>query len=185
MRLDYTDKAKIALVYAEKASKNMKSSYVGTEHILLGLLKENTGVAAQVLRNNKVEEERIAELINESINPDSMTLLKERRDFSLRARRALESAERIADGFGSKEIGTEHILIAILREQESVAVRLIMAMGVSPAKVYGDIMVAIGQTEKLREEQQEHRNKKGGVRHGKCLRRSFSPWYSSQYGELA
>ena len=121
MRLDYTDKAKIALVYAEKASKNMKSSYVGTEHILLGLLKENTGVAAQVLRNNKVEEERIAELINESINPDSMTLLKERRDFSLRARRALESAERIADGFGSKEIGTEHILIAILREQESVA----------------------------------------------------------------
>lgn len=162
MRLDYTDKAKIALVYAEKASKNMKSSYVGTEHILLGLLKENTGVAAQVLRNNKVEEERIAELINESINPDSMTLLKERRDFSLRARRALESAERIADGFGSKEIGTEHILIAILREQESVAVRLIMAMGVSPAKVYGDIMVAIGQTEKLREEQQEHRNKKGG-----------------------
>lgn len=162
MRLDYTDKAKIALALAEKASKSMKASYVGTEHILLGLLREKTGVAALVLRDNKVEESRILDLISESINPDSMTLLRERRDFSVRARRALEEAEKIADSFGSKEVGTEHLLIAILREQESVAVRLIIAMGVSPGKLYVDVMMAIGQEDRLREEQQEARNNKKG-----------------------
>lgn len=162
MRLDYTDKAKIALALAEKASKSMKASYVGTEHILLGLLREKTGVAALVLRDNKVEESRIIDLISESINPDSITLLKERRDFSVRARRALEESEKIADSFGSKEIGTEHILIAILREQESVAVRLIIAMGISPNKLYYDAMIAIGQEDRLREEQAEQRNNKKG-----------------------
>lgn len=162
MRLDYTDKAKIALALAEKASKSMKASYVGTEHILLGLLREKTGVAALVLRDNKVEESRIIDLISESINPDSITLLRERRDFSVRARRALEESEKIADSFGSKEVGTEHILIAILREQESVAVRLIIAMGISPNKLYYDAMIAIGQEDKLREEQAEQRNNKKG-----------------------
>lgn len=162
MRLDYTDKAKIALALAEKASKSMKASYVGTEHILLGLLREKTGVAALVLRDNKVEESRIIDLISESINPDSITLLRERRDFSVRARRALEESEKIADSFGSKEVGTEHILIAILREQESVAVRLIIAMGISPNKLYYDAMIVIGQEDKLREEQAEQRNNKKG-----------------------
>ena len=160
MSFEYTDKAKTAIAMAEKVSKQMKASYVGTEHLLLGLIKEETGVAAQVLKNNKVEESRIYDLISESIRPDGSTLLRERRDYSVRAIRTLEESGHIAESYGCSKIGTEHILIALLREQESVAVRLIIAMGVSPQKLYYDIMVAIGQEERLKEEQDKLRQNK-------------------------
>ncbi len=160
MRSDYTDKAKIAIVLAEKASKQLKSSYVGTEHILLGLIREKTGVAAQVLRDNKVEESRIMELISESINPANSMILKERRDFSVRAQRIFEEAQVIADDLGIDKIGTEHLLISLLREQECVAIRLIMAMGISPQKLYYDVFMAIGQEQYLKNEQQNKKDLK-------------------------
>ena len=161
MRLDYTDKAKIVLVLAEKAAKQLKASYVGSEHLLLGLIREKTGVAAMVLRENKVDESRIIELISESINPGSSMLLKERRDFSVRAKRILEESSEIASGFDIDKIGTEHILIALLREQECVALRLLVAMGISPQKLYFDAYAAIGQEKVLKEEQQLKKNQKG------------------------
>jgi len=163
MQLEFTEKAKNALLYAQKASKIMKASYIGTEHILLGLLREGTGTAARVLVENKVEEERLVNMIEESIKVESTTLLKERREYSVRAHRIILESQEYAKKFDCSEIGTEHILIALLAENESVAVRLLMAMGISVNKLSADIYKAIGQSEYYKEEVlKEKKMKKNG-----------------------
>ena len=179
--MEYTDKAKIAIVLAEKGAKALKSSYVGTEHLLLGLIREKTGVAASVLRDNHVEEDRLVGLISESINPVSTTILKERRDFSVRAQATLKESEQIAQSFASDKIGTEHILIAILRDSESIAVRLLVAMGIGISKLYYDIFCAIGQEARFKEEQDRiKKNKKN-----RKEKEGFLAKYSRNLTELA
>lgn len=151
-KLNYTQKAEIALTLAQQAAKQLKSGYVGSEHILLGLIRESTGVAAMVLKDNNIDEMRLIQLINEAVLPQGGTLLKEKKGFSLKAQRVLEDSNTYAAKFGMKEIGTEHILIALLKETESVAVRLIAAMGVNPGKVYFDVMSSIGQENAARKD---------------------------------
>jgi len=157
---DFTDKAKIALVHAEKVVKQLKAGYIGSEHILVGLIREKTGVAALVLKDNHVEESRLLELIREAIAPQAGLLLKERKEYSVKARHILDESHRYAEKYGMKTTGTEHLLIAILREPESVAVRLLMAMGVNPQKVYMDVMTAIGLEQVAKQEEMEARGKK-------------------------
>ena len=155
---DFTDKANIALTLASQAAKQLKSSYIGSEHILLGLIRESTGVAAMVLKDNNVDEIRILELISEAILPQGGLLLKEKRGFSIKAEKALEDAAEIAKKNNS-QIGTEHLLIALLKEADSVAVRLIAAMGVNPAKVFYDVCSAAGLESLLK---QSNMDAKGG-----------------------
>ena len=110
----YTNKAKKALRLAEKASKSLQNNYVGTEHILLGLLKEGTGVAARVLADNRVDPEQLLDLIENLIAPAGGAALEERDGYTPRAQQILENAGREAERFSSREIGTEHLLFAII-----------------------------------------------------------------------
>ncbi len=145
MQPQFTDKAKAALMLAERAARSLRQSYVGSEHILLGLLRENTGVAATVLQNNGVDVVQLKEMIKDLIAPDSSVLIAERDGYSPRAQSILEEAHRQAERFHSDKTGTEHILLALLKEGENVAVRLLNTMGISVQKLYVDVLVAMGE----------------------------------------
>ena len=140
----YTDKAKTALSYAEKSARSLKQGYIGTEHILLGLLKEGTGVAARVLMDNGINHDAVKQMIKELIAFDSGVVIQEKEGYSPRALKILEEAETLAKRFGQDLIGTEHILLALIKEGENVAVRLINTLNVSPQKIYVDVLVALG-----------------------------------------
>ena len=145
MQPQFTDKAKAALILAERAARSLRQSYVGSEHILLGLLRENTGVAATVLQNNGVDVVQLKEMIRDLIAPESSVLIAEHDGYSPRAQSILEEAHRQAERFRSEKTGTEHILLALLKEGENVAVRLLNTMGVSVQKLYVDVLVAMGE----------------------------------------
>ena len=152
MQPQFTDKAKAALMLAERAARSLRQSYVGSEHILLGLLRENTGVAATVLQNNGVDITQLKEMIKELIVPESSVLLAENDGYSPRAQRILDEAHRQAERFRSDRTGTEHILLALLKEGENVAVRLLTTMGISIQKLYVDVLQAMGEDGSLYKE---------------------------------
>ena len=152
MQSQFTDKAQDALNYASRYAGRLKQGYVGTEHILAGLLKEQEGVAHRVLTENHVELSRVVDMIQELIEFDGGVGIKERNGYSPRAKKILEEAHRQAERFGQKETGTEHILLAMIKEGENVAVRLLNTIGVNLQKVYVDTLVAIGQDGNLYKE---------------------------------
>lgn len=141
----FTDKARTALSLAERVAGRMRIGYVGTEHILIGLIRENTGVAARVLSENGVDQNRLLDMIKELIVPEGAVIVKEKEGYSPRARAILEEAHRQADRFGAQQTGTEHILLALLRESESVAARLLKTMGIPIHKLYMDTLTAMGE----------------------------------------
>lgn len=153
MNKSFTKKAKRAIDLAGRMSKMKKHNYVGTEHLLMGLLKEGSGVAANVMELAGVEQEVLSELIEDLIAPDSDILVAERDGNSPSLEQVYENAEKEADRFKSEEIGTEHLLLAIIRQPECAASRLLNTMGVNLQKMYVDILVAMGQdTSRYKEE---------------------------------
>ena len=164
MRLDYTDKARTALHMAERAAKRLHQSYVGTEHILLGLIQENTGVAAKVLMQNGADEESVIELIKDFVAPETGTAIAERGGYSPRAVAILNEAEAMAERYNSAFIGTEHILLGIINEGENVGARLLTTIGISLQKLYVDVLVAMGEDGRLAAEEikKGQSRKKGG-----------------------
>lgn len=145
MQKQYTQKAKGALELAARISRNMHHNYVGTEHILAGLIQEKTGVAAEVLMENRVEGSKLLELIKELIAPGEGVQLAEPDGYSPRTMQVLEHARKEAERFRSEEIGTEHLLLAVLKENECAAVRLLNTMGINLQKLYIDLLVAMGE----------------------------------------
>ncbi|MDD6306205.1 MAG: ATP-dependent Clp protease ATP-binding subunit [Clostridiales bacterium] len=152
MQTPYTAKAKKAVDLAKRLSKSLHHNYIGTEHLLLGLLKEGTGVAAQVLEDNGVEAEKVLELIEELIAPDQQILTMEAQEYSPRAENVLLGAAREAVRFHSEKIGTEHILIAMIKETDCVASRLLNTLAVNTQKMYVDTLIAMGEDASLYKE---------------------------------
>lgn len=144
MRKTYTQKAQKALRLADQASKRMNHRYIGTEHILLGLLQEGTGVAAQVLMELNVDVDQLMNLIEELIAPGGDILILDREGYSPSTVRVLERAELEADRFKDEKIGTEHLLLAIVKEPECAASRLLGTMGINVQKIYVEILAAMG-----------------------------------------
>ncbi|MGN0142076.1 MAG: Clp protease N-terminal domain-containing protein, partial [Roseburia sp.] len=165
MQTPYTAKAKKAVDIATRMSKSLHHNYIGTEHLLLGLLREETGVAAQVLAENGVEETKVLELIEELIAPTSTTEVIDTDGYSPRAARVLENAAREATRFHMEKIGTEHILIAMIKEPDCVASRLLNTLSVNVQKVYVDILVAMGEDVNLYKEDFQN-GKPGRKRNG-------------------
>lgn len=162
MQKKYTAKAQKALALADKVSRQLGHNYIGTEHLLTGLLMEQTGVAANVLAENHVEEDQLVSLIEELIATGDV-LVKDPEGYSPRMRRILDNAQREADHFNAAEVGTEHLLIAILREPECAAMRLLNTMGISTKKLYIDILSAMGEdAASVRDDYKMPRARKGG-----------------------
>ena len=139
----FTANARDAINLATEVAFKLGHNYIGTEHILLGLL-ESQGVANKVLTENGVEEDKIIELVNQLIStPNSINLI-ESSTFTPRAQRIIDASLREAVRLKSKQIGTLHILIALLKENDCLAVRLLNTIGINIQKLYIDTLTAAG-----------------------------------------
>ena len=145
MQSRFTKQAQEALSHAADTAAMLGHGYIGSEHLLLGLIQTEGSLASTILINNEVTDERVTNLVYQLIAPDSQISVKEPTGYTPRVRRILENASKEAVRFKSELIGTEHILISILKESESVAARLLNTIGVSIKKLYIDIMVAMGE----------------------------------------
>ena len=172
MQPQFTEKARTALLLAEKTASALRQGYVGTEHILAGLLRERTGVAARVLLENGVEETQLLEMIKDLFTPEKGVLAKDRDGYSPRAMKVLAEAHRQAERFESGRTGTEHILLAVIKEGENVAVRLLNTLGISLQKVYVDTLIAMGQDGALYKE--DLAKKQGGRKRGGSVLDQYS-----------
>ncbi len=149
MQSPYTEKAKSVLQRAAKAARKSGQGYIGTEHILLGLYREESSVASRVLAENGLDESRLLQLIQDYIVPEVSVIIKERESYSPKAKILLEEAGRQAERFHSDLVGTEHLLLAMIKESDNVAVRLLTTMGMSAQKIYADTLYAIGEDPNL------------------------------------
>jgi len=162
MQAQFTDKAKNALVLAGRAAKNLHQSYTGTEHILLGLLQENTGVAARVLNDNGANETAVREMIQDLIAPQKGTQVTERDGYSPRAQAVLEESHRQAQKLGGILTGTEHILLALILDGDNVAVRIMNTLSLPIQKIFADTLIAIGKDPAVYKEEISRKTKKKG-----------------------
>lgn len=145
MQSRFTKKAQEALDHAAETAAMLGHSYIGSEHLLIGLIQAEDSLASAVLINNDVTDEKIINLVYQLIAPDSQVNVKEPSGYTPRVRRILENAAKEAIRFKSDLIGTEHILIAIIKETESVGARLLNTIGVSIKKLYVDTLIAMGE----------------------------------------
>ena len=155
MRERFTDNAKKALKLAKKAAKINGNGAIGTEHLLLGLLDEAEGTAAVLLEGHGVEREKLVALIERLITSEG-TVVTIEEGYTPRARVILENSEREADLFRMEQIGTEHLLLALLKDTECVAARLLHTLDVDLRKLYMDTLHAMGIAESMYKELAEH-----------------------------
>ncbi len=159
MEGNYSEKAKQSLSIAMKWAKKLRQSYVGSEHILLGLVLNTESMAGTVLAANGVDPAKLTDMIRDMISFNTALAIVPREEFSPRARGILEESAKLAKRFGAELVGTEHILLSLIKEGENVAVRLLATMGVNPMKVYADTLSAMGQDPRLaREDLMMHGN---------------------------
>lgn len=142
----FTQKANDVINLAIKAAENFGHNYIGSEHILLGILQEGTGLGAEVLNNKGISAEDIQRLIEENIGRGNPTRLTPD-DFTPRCKRILEVAFQLARGMMNSFVGTEHLLMAVLKESDSYAVKFLMSLGVSPESVIEDVFSSVGRNE--------------------------------------
>lgn len=178
----FTRKAKLVLERAEEVANELEHSYIGTEHLLIGLVEVEDGVASNVLRNNGVTRDKLVELVDQLIAPVKPVGFEEPQGFTPRTKLVLENSYKEAIRFKSQLIGTEHILIALIKETDSVAARLLNTLGVNVQKMYVDILIAMGEDGNLYKE--EFQNGKPTKSKGKSQTPTLNQ-YSRDLTELA
>lgn len=140
----FTQNANKVLEYASRTANELSHNYIGTEHLLIGLVKA-PGVASRVLDNNGVEETRLIKLIEEFITPSSTVEMAGQENFTPRVKKIINQSQREAIRLKSNLIGTEHLLMALLKESDCIAVRLLNTLGINIQKLFVDILTAVGQ----------------------------------------
>ena len=144
MQVEYTKQAENVLKTARSAAKELRHPYIGTEHLLLGLRRVFTGVAGQILATNGVNENEILKVIGELISPTEEVVFEGKAERSPRLEYLLENSRREAERFQASEVGTEHMLMAIVRDSECVAARILTTLNISLTKIYQNIFEAAG-----------------------------------------
>ena len=156
MRNKFTKQAQTALTLAKAAAIDFELGYIGTEHLLLGLLSETEGTAGRVLEEFQVDGKKLVELINKLVTPaevGNITEIEMKPSYSPRTEKVLESAVAEAQNSGCEKAGTEHLLLAMLRETDCVGTRLLYTMGVNIQKLYAAVLGAMGyDNESIQEE---------------------------------
>ncbi len=144
MQKHFTKNAEKALNYARKSAGLLGHNYVGTEHILLGLLKSK-GVAADILAANNASADEIKELMEDFMAGSKTVLKNGDAEFTPRAKGVIDRSFGEAERLGSSSVGTEHLLISLLKESESIALRLLNTKGINIQRIYIDVLTAAGQ----------------------------------------
>lgn len=166
MRTQYTEQARTAIMYAEKMARNCGHSYIGTEHLLAGLIHEEQGTAGMVLRDLGITEVKLKEMIDKLIAPGSDVMTADTRGYTPRAERVLEESRQQAQDFRSVRIGTEHILLAMLGELDCVATRLLHTMGIQIQKLQTELLIAMGEDSAQAREDAGRKNGKNRMNPG-------------------
>ena len=162
MQEKFTRQAKAALKLAESAARSWKHSYIGTEHILVGLLDEQEGTAGKILEEFGVDREKLESLITKLIAPSGVLVAEKSAGYSPRAQKVREQAVKEAEKQNEDLAGTEHLLLAMLKETDCVGTRLLYTMGVNIQKLYSAVLAAAGiDTNAVPEELQMSKNQKG------------------------
>ena len=156
MRNKFTKQAQTALTLAKAAAIDFELGYIGTEHLLLGLLSETEGTAGRVLEEFQVDGKKLVELIDKLVTPaevGNVTEIEMKPPYSPRTEKVLKSAVAEAQNSGCEKAGTEHLLLAMLRETDCVGTRLLYTMGVNIQKLYAAVLGAMGyDNESIQEE---------------------------------
>ena len=156
MRNKFTKQAQTALTLAKAAAIDFELGYIGTEHLLLGLLSETEGAAGRVLEEFQVDGKKLVELIDKLVTPaevGNVTEIEMKPAYSPRTEKVLERAVAEAQNSGCEKAGTEHLLLAMLRETDCVGTRLLYTMGVNIQKLYAAVLGAMGyDNESIQEE---------------------------------
>ncbi|MFR1761938.1 ATP-dependent Clp protease ATP-binding subunit [Frisingicoccus sp.] len=171
MQYRLTRQAERAVEYARDIAEELHHTYVGTEHLMLGLIRAVDGLASKVLLQNDVTEEQMLRLIQQLINDGNM-MSGEVADYTPRARRVLECSSREAARLNHTQIGTEHLLIALLKEKDCIALRLLNTLGVSIQKIYSELLAAMGMNTAMAKEYMAGKN--GGSKEKNSALESYS-----------
>lgn len=161
MQNHYTENALQVQKLAKKAARACGHSYVGSEHLLMGLVQERNGTAGVVLRRHSVEEKKLKELVNQLIAPQTGVIQEEQQGLTPRAESILNDSVEIAHFFENAQAGTEHLLLAILCDTECVAARLLHTLGVNLQKVYLDLVGIMEVPEEKYKELMKHTASEG------------------------
>lgn len=169
MHISYTEQAERAIKYASKKAKEMRHPYIGTEHLLLGLRSEYSGVSGQILAQNGVEEKDVLRLMDELIVPPENSFEGKKPEESPRFRSILENSEKEARRLHTADVGTEHLLLSIIRDVDCVAARILITLNINLQKIFQDIMAAAGiDAKEYQEEIQEGQKGAGAILEQYC-----------------
>ena len=160
--ISYTRQAESAIRYAAKKAKEMGHPYIGTEHLLLGLRQEVAGVAGQILAQSGVEEEKVIQLMDELIVPRDEAFAGKKPEESPRFKYILENSEKEAGRLHTAEVGTEHLLLSMIRDVDCVATRILITLNINLQKIFQDIMNAAGLDAKEYQEEIQESQRGGG-----------------------
>ncbi len=141
----FTQRARRVLAYAQEEAERLNHSYIGTEHLLLGLLREESGIAGKVLRDLNVQYERVTELVERITGPGRRTPFSQI-DLTPRTKRVIELAVDEARRLGQHYIGTEHLLLGLIRQGDGVAIDILRQLGVNPDQIRRETMRALQET---------------------------------------
>lgn len=160
----YTRQAQEALNMARKIAAELKHPYVGTEHLLFGLKRVFTGVAGQVLDKNKVDEEQMEKAMDILVSaPEEAKKERKHLEYSPRLRYILEESQNEAVQLASEKVGTEHLLLTMLKDGDCVATRMLMTLNVNIQKLFQDLLLAVGIDPKEYMENQKDGETVGGI----------------------
>ena len=143
--MNYTEKSRKVLDTAKKISRSYKHGYIGSEHLLLAFLEEGSSVVAQILKKNDMTAQAVRDLIDKQIAPEGGIMLMDKEGYTPKLEEILELASETAASMNEDMISTEHILIALLKDGDNLAVRILNTMGVNIQKLFVDILMAIGE----------------------------------------
>jgi len=141
----FTQRARRVLAYAQEEAERLNHSYIGTEHLLLGLLREESGIAGKVLRDLNVQSDRVTELVERITGPGRRTPFS-KIDLTPRTKRVIELAVDEARRLGQHYIGTEHLLLGLIRQGDGVAIDILRQLGVNPDQIRRETMRALQET---------------------------------------
>ncbi|MCK4961360.1 MAG: NDP-hexose 4-ketoreductase, partial [Anaerolineales bacterium] len=141
----FTERARKVIILAKEEAKRFNHDYIGTEHILLGLIREGEGVASAVLQNMGLSLDKIRLEIEKLVQPGPATVVSGDIPFTPRAKRVVELSMEEARGLGHNYIGTEHLLLGLLREGEGMAAQVLLGLGLDLDKVRNEVLELLGQ----------------------------------------
>ena len=160
----YTKQAWEAFQIAKKAAAQFKHPYVGTEHLLWGLKKVYTGVAGQVLAQNQLDEEQMKKAMDVLVStPEQGTAARKTIELSPRLEYILEESRNEAANFHSEKVGTEHMLIAMLKDGDCIAAKMLSTLNINVNKVFQDLLIAMGIDPREYAESQKDGENQGGI----------------------